>query len=84
MVNTAFKLTTNAFMLIEYINRSYLSRADDNQDSSMNNKYFWGGGGGWLLTVGPVEVSKCCFLNLPVYLGSELDLWGGWRNEWGL
>lgn len=45
MVNTAFKLTTNAFMLIEYINRSYLSRADDNQDSSMNNKYFfWGGG----------------------------------------
>lgn len=43
MVNTAFKLTTNAFMLIEYINRSYLSRADDNQDSSMNNKYFGGG-----------------------------------------
>lgn len=46
MVNTAFKLTTNAFMLIEYINRSYLSRADDNQDSSMNNKYFGGVGGG--------------------------------------
>lgn len=74
MVNTAFKLTTNAFMLIEYINRSYLSRADDNQTQ------VWGGG----LTVGPVEVSKCCFLNLPEYLGSELDLWGGWRNEWGL
>lgn len=33
-------------MLIEYINRSYLSRADDNQDSSMNNKYFGGVGGG--------------------------------------
>lgn len=31
MVNTALKLTTNAFMLIEYINPSYLLRADDNQ-----------------------------------------------------
>lgn len=47
----------------------------------MNNKYLGGGG---VLTVGSAEVSKCFFLNLPVYLGSELDLWGGWRNEWGL
>lgn len=45
----------------------------------MNNKYLGGG-----LIVGFVEVSKCCFFNLFVYLGLELDFWGGWRNEWGL